>query len=98
MGIFLQFKHPFYDQSYLSVITIHFYFFFIQVQRSWYKKQPQKKKKKKKKKKKTGRISLINIRLILISNLLKYFTALLHKHIWQIKDCSPDSIQKCADE
>ena len=96
MGIFLQFKHPFYDQSYLSVITIHFYFFFHSS--STFLVQETASKKKKKKKKKTGRNSLINIRLILISNLLKYFTALLHEHLWQIKHCSPDSIQKCADE
>ena len=90
MSIFLQFKHPFYDQSYLSVITIHFHFFSFKFNVLG--------TASKKKKKKTGRISLINIRLILISNLLKYFTALLRKHIWQIKHCSPDSIQKCADE
>ena len=35
MGILLQFKRLFHDQSYLSVIV-------IQVQHSWYKKQPQK--------------------------------------------------------
>ena len=68
MGIFPQsFLWPILFVRYYHSFSI----FFIQVQRSWYKKQPKKKK--------TGRISLINIRLILISNLLKYFTALLHE-------------------
>ena len=50
-------------------------------------------------KKKTGRIDLINTLLMLISKLLKIFTApLQEKHITKINRSLPDSIQKCVDE
>ena len=64
MGIFLQFKRLFHDQSYLSVIVIYRYCFLVQ------ETAPQKT---------TGRINLINTWLILIPSLLKYFTAFLHE-------------------
>ena len=50
-------------------------------------------------KKNAGRIDMINAYLILISNLLKYFLALLHqKQISKIKHSSPDFIQKCIEK
>ena len=43
MGIFLQFKRHFHDQSYFSAIVVHIQLLFIHFQRSSYKKQHEKK-------------------------------------------------------
>ena len=42
MGIFLQFKRHFHDQSYFSAIVIHIQLSVIHFQRSSYKKHPKK--------------------------------------------------------
>ena len=84
MGIFLQFIRLFHDQSYSPVIVIH-----VQLcKHFWYEKQSQK----------TGRINLIDTKLVYqtYSNILRNVSMI--KHISKIKHTSPDSIQKRFDE